>query len=86
MFLRTVFNRRAAEIAEEIVFSLATERLAREKLQPLRGIPIVPNKRYGEFFIFLGSRLIVGIPKERHLMEQGPKIRTNNQSTTGGHC
>jgi cobalamin biosynthesis protein CobD/CbiB len=35
--LRTVSYRRAAEHAEKIVFSLATETLAREKLQPLRG-------------------------------------------------
>jgi hypothetical protein len=33
----SVSHRRAAEVAEEIVFSLATERLTREKLQPLRG-------------------------------------------------
>ena len=49
-----VFHRRVTEDAEEIVFSLATERPAREKLQPLRGITIVPNKRHGEFFITKG--------------------------------
>jgi hypothetical protein len=36
-FFRLLSHRRVAEVAEEIVFSLATERPAREKLQPLRG-------------------------------------------------